>query len=146
MESTSQNTEQDLTPPNPVAEVDPHTVQTVLLGCSRMAGKFISDLALARKKLSSAKRALAQTEADLYEKFRWSGNKRWTKDEIEKYCFPKDEHWCSLVTAVEKQQALAEYCENSIKAIKDQGWNLRSYIDYLRYIEGEGRFNRQGQP
>lgn len=145
METPAQNTDQELTPPNPVTEVDPHTVQSVLLGCSRMAGKFISDLALARKKLSGAKRALEQHEADLYEKHRWSGNKRWTKDEIEKYCFPKDERWRTLATEVEKQQALAEYCENSIKAIKDQGWNIRSYIDYLRYLEGEGRSSRQGQ-
>jgi hypothetical protein len=126
-------------PPNPVCEVDPSTVQTVLLNAARVTGSFIAQLASARSRMLIAKVGLKKIEASLFDKYTRKVNIKYSAKEIEEYLFWTDVPWVTQMKELERLKAVVEYCENSIKASKDVGYNMRAYIEHLRWLEGEGR-------
>ena len=67
-----------------------------------------------------------------YEFYRFECDREWQKNEIEKYCLPKDKKIIKMKNIIRKQEARVRFFDMCWRAFDKQGWSLKNFIDTIR--------------
>lgn len=69
-----------------------------------------------------------------YDYYRFESEKNLQKGEIEKYYLPRDEKILAINTHIERQKIIVDFFTICVKALGQQGWNMKHFLDSMTKI------------
>lgn len=118
-------------------QFDKDNLQGKLTDLPRLYQGYLRILIKEQKELSALKNKLDERFGQLYQLYKFESTYRWeSKNEIESQ-INSDQSYIQLKIKYQEQDSVVNYLSITLDNIKSMSFQIRSYIDYEKFLNGE---------